>query len=222
MGWDARVPATAGPQSSSRSAALLWRVTKVLLLAALVPLVPFAIIGELPGDRFLLARGGDAFWFGLVGAGVLACDVLLPIPSSIVATLLGARLGLAWGFAWGVLGLSAGHALGYGIGRLVPARATAELPALSTFPLVLLTRPVPVLAEAAAIGAGALRVPFARFALPMLLGNTVYAGAMAANGALLLPDDLVGIGVIAPLAIPVIGWIAFHLVHSRRAPRHGS
>ena len=204
--------------SSTSPRALLWRVTKVLLLAALVPLVPFAIIGELPGDRFLIARGGDAFWFGLAGAAVLALDVLLPIPSSIVATLLGARLGLAWGFACGLLGLCVGHVIGYGIGRLVPARAPAELPALSTFPLVLLTRPVPVLAEAVAISAGALRVPFARFALPMVLGDAVYAGMLAANGALLLPDDLVGIGVIAPLAIPVIGWIAFRFARSRATP----
>jgi membrane protein DedA with SNARE-associated domain len=100
----------------------------------------------------------------------------------------------------------------------VPARARDELPALSTFPLVLLTRPVPVLAEAVAIGAGALRVPFARFALPMVLGNALYAGVMAANGAALLPDDLVGLGLIAPLAVPVIGWLAFY-IWQRRSER---
>jgi len=204
MGWDARVSRARSPWP------LVWRVSKVLLLAALVPLVPFAIIGELPGDRFLLARGQSALVFGAVGAGLLALDVLLPIPSSIVAALLGARLGLAWGFACSVLGLCAGHVIGYLAGRLVPERAREELPAISTFPLVLLTRPVPVLAEAVAIGAGALRVPFARFALPMVLGNALYAGVMAANGAALLPDDLVGPGLIAPLALPVIGWLAFY------------
>jgi uncharacterized membrane protein YdjX (TVP38/TMEM64 family) len=209
MGWDARVSRAQSPWPR------VWRVSKVLVLAALVPLVPFAIVGELPGDRFLLARGQNALVFGAVGAGLLALDVLLPIPSSIVAALLGARLGLGWGFACGWLGLCAGHALGYFAGALVPARAREELPALSTFPLVLLTRPVPVLAEAVAIGAGALRVPFARFALPMVLGNALYAGVMAANGAALLPDDLVGLGLIAPLALPVIGWLAFYIWQRR-------
>jgi 3-dehydroquinate synthase len=215
MGSHARVPSESegeGEGEGERSAAgVVWRVSKVLLLAALVPLVPFAIIGELPGDRYLLARGGDALWFGLAGAGLLALDVLLPIPSSIVATLLGARLGLGWGFACALLGLCAGHTLGYCIGVLVPARASqTELPAISTFPLV------PVLAEAVAIGAGALRVPFARFALPMMLGDALYAGVMAANGAALLPDDLVGPGLIAPLALPVIGWLGFQLFRRRR------
>jgi 3-dehydroquinate synthase len=211
MRWDARVSRV----QSQSPWPLVWRVSKVLLLAALVPLVPFAIVGELPGDRFLLARGQSAIVFGAVGAAMLALDVLLPIPSSVVATLLGARLGLAWGFACSLLGLCAGHALGYALGRLVPARARDPLPAISTFPLVLLTRPVPVLAEAVAIGMGALRVPFARFAPPMLLGDALYAGVMAANGAALLPDDLVGPGLIAPLSVPVIGWLAFYFWRRR-------
>lgn len=198
---------TQGRSSSS----VFWRVLRVLLLAALVPLVPFAIIGELPGDRFLLARGQSALVFGLAGAGLLALDVLLPIPSSIVAALLGARLGFGWGFACGLCGLTVGHVIGYWLGVLVPARARDELPAMTTFPLVLLTRPLPVLAEAVAIGAGALRVRFSRFFVPMLLGNTLYAAIMAANGATLLPDRLVGPGLIAPLALPVVGYLAFHV-----------
>jgi 3-dehydroquinate synthase len=210
MRWDARVTRAQSPWP------LVWRVSKVLALAALVPLVPFAIVGELPGDRFLLARGESALVFGAAGAAVLAFDVLLPIPSSIVAALLGARLGLGWGFACSLLGLCVGHALGYALGRLVPARARDQLPAISTFPLVLLTRPVPVLAEAVAIGMGALRVPFARFALPMVLGDALYAGVMAANGAALLPDDLVGPGLIAPLSVPVIGWLGFYLWRRQR------
>lgn len=195
--------------------ALIWRVTKVLLLASLVPLVPFLIIGELPGERWLPGRDQGALPFGAAGAAVLALDIVIPIPSSIVAALLGARLGLGWGFVSALLGLSVGHALGYGIGVLVPARARSELPVLSFFPLVVLTRPVPVLAEAVAIGAGALRVPFARFALPMLLGDALYAGVMAANGALLLPDSLVGPGLILPAIVPVIGWFAFRFFRGK-------
>jgi hypothetical protein len=55
-------------------------VLLVLACAGLVPLVPFAVLGELPGERWLSAQGGDALRFGATGAALLALDVLLPIP----------------------------------------------------------------------------------------------------------------------------------------------
>src|SRR5262245_43537492 len=70
------------------------RALSVRALAVLVPLVPFAAIGELPGERWLLASAGDAARFGATGAALLAADLLLPIPSSVIGALLGGRLGL--------------------------------------------------------------------------------------------------------------------------------
>ena len=88
-----------------RTAARAWtRALYVLALAALVPLVPFAVVGELPGERWLVASSGDALRFGATGALLLAADVLLPIPSSVIGALLGGRLGFAGGFAFGFLG----------------------------------------------------------------------------------------------------------------------
>lgn len=191
------------------------RALYVLALAALVPLVPFAVIGELPGERWLVAAGGDALRFGATGALLLAGDVLLPIPSSVIGALLGGRLGFWAGFGFGLLGLCAGHAIGYGLGRLAPARFTSDLPSAPSNSLVLLSRPVPVLAEAVAIAAGATRMPFARYAAAAALGNAAYAGALAANGAALLPDGLAGPGLILPLALPVIAYAVY------RARRRG-
>ena len=59
------------------------RLTVVILLAILIPIVPFALIGELPGERWLSATDEDALLFAITGGGLLAADVLLPIPSSI-------------------------------------------------------------------------------------------------------------------------------------------
>ena len=189
------------------------RALYVLALAALVPLVPFAVIGELPGERWLVATSHDALRFGATGALLLAGDVLLPIPSSVIGALLGGRLGFWSGFAFGLLGLCAGHAVGYGLGRLAPARFTSDLPTAPSISLVLLSRPVPVLAEAVAIAAGATRMSFARYAAAAGIGNAAYAGALAANGAALLPDGLAGPGLILPLALPVI---AYALYRARR------
>jgi membrane protein YqaA with SNARE-associated domain len=185
------------------------RALYVLALAALVPLVPFAVIGELPGERWLVASSGDALSFGATGAMLLAGDVLLPIPSSVIGALLGGRLGFIGGFAFAFLGLCAGHAIGYGLGRLAPERYTSELPSAPSISLVLLSRPVPVLAEAVAIAAGVTRMPPGRYATAIALGNAAYAGALAANGAALLPDGLAGPGLILPLALPVIAYAIY-------------
>jgi len=183
------------------------RALVVLLAAVLVRLVPFVLIGELPGERWLSHAGGDALGFGAAGAGLLALDVLLPIPSSIVGALLGGRLGFAAGFAWTLAGLCAGHALGYALGRLVPQRFASELPAAPSLALVFLSRPVPVLAEAVAIAAGVERMPLRWFLASAALGNSVYAGAMAANGAALLPQGLAGPGLILPMSVPVAAYV---------------
>jgi membrane protein YqaA with SNARE-associated domain len=207
------------------------RVLWVLLAAALVPLVPFAVIGELPGERWLQAAGAGALAFGAAGAGLLALDVLLPIPSSVVGALLGGRLGFAAGFACAFIGLCVGHTVGYALGRLVPTKWAApraavasdpsptpsgELERAPTLAVVFLSRPVPVLAEAVAITAGAARMRLRHFLASAALGNAVYAGALAANGAALLPQGLAGPGLILPMSLPVVAYALWRALARRR------
>lgn len=179
------------------------------MLAALVPLIPFAVIGELPGERWLSASGDSALRFGATGAGLLAIDVLLPIPSSLIGALLGGRLGFGAGFAWGFAGLCLGNLVGYGLGRLMPARFASEVPEAPALSLVFLSRPVPVLAEAVAITAGAERMPLAHFLAVAALGNACYAGSLAGNGAALMPEGLAGPGLALPMALPVVAFLAW-------------
>ncbi|MGD8861862.1 MAG: hypothetical protein PVI30_17765 [Myxococcales bacterium] len=192
------------------------RLALVLIVAVLVPIVPFAIIGELPGERWLQASGDSALRFGLTGAALLSIDVLLPIPSSIVGSLLGGRLGFAAGFAWGFAGLCLGNLIGYGLGRLLPERFTTDLPEAPALSVIFLSRPVPVLAEAAALAAGAERTPLLHFLTAAALGNACYAGAMAANGAALMPGGLAGPGIVLPMLVPVGGWLVWRWARRRR------
>ena len=185
------------------------RALVVLACALLIPILPFAVIGELPGERWLNAAGADQLGFGLTGAALLTLDVLLPIPSSIIGALLGGRLGFGAGFMWSFFGLVLGHAVGYALGRLVPQRWSSQLPAAPSWIAVLLSRPVPVFAEALAIAAGAERMPLAAFASSVALGDAIYAGALAANGASLLPDGLWGLGLAGPMLVPVLGYVLF-------------
>lgn len=194
------------------------RALLILVCALLVPIIPFVIIGEMPGERWLLAAGDDALRFGVTGAVLLTLDVLLPIPSSIVGALLGGRLGFGAGFAWGFLGLTIGHLIGYALGRLVPERWASPLPEAPTLAAVFLSRPVPVFAEAVALAAGAERMPLVPFAISAALGDAVYAAAMAGNGAALLPEGLAGPGLIAPMLLPVVGYFAWRKLRAS-APR---
>lgn len=183
-----------------------YRQFLAIIVALLVPILPFAIIGEMPGEKWLSATDENAWLFGLTGGGLLVGDILLPLPSSIIGTLLGARLGLAPGFAIALAGLTAGHAAGYFLGRLALRRVGADLPEVPTLLIVFLSRPVPVLAEAVAIAAGASRMPFAHYLGVAFAGNVIYAAVLAANGAMLLPDALLGPGLFIPMLLPVIAW----------------
>ncbi len=185
------------------------RTLKILLLIAIVltiPIVPFVVIGELPGERWLSATDGSALAFAFTGGGLLTLDVLLPIPSSIVIALMGGRLGFyaGWFSAW--LGLTAGNLLGYGIGRLWPQKMSPDFPESPTLMLLILSRPVPILAEAMAITAGATRTPVMHTAAACATGNAVYTGILAADGAALLAAGWTGPGIILPLLVPVAGW----------------
>lgn len=194
------------------------RALAVLMCALLVPIVPFLLIGELPGERWLNSAGGDSVRFGITGAGMLALDLLLPIPSSIVGALMGGRLGFVFGGMWCFLGLFTGHIVGYLLGRLTPARWVSREVGKSSASWIalLLSRPIPVFAEALALAAGAERMPLSAFVSSVAIGDAIYAAALAADGAALLPDGSWGVGLIFPMLLPVVGYLAWRkLSHAR-------
>jgi uncharacterized membrane protein YdjX (TVP38/TMEM64 family) len=180
--------------------------------------VPFVVIGELPGERWLSATDDHALGFALAGAGLLAADVVLPIPSSLVGTMLGARLGAGAGFAASFLGLMAGQTAAYCAARWLMRRRRGTLPAAPTLAAVFLSRPVPVLAEAVAIAAGAARVSWPEFLLACGAGNLIYAGALAINGAELVPGDLLGPGLVLPMLLPLAAWLVWRAARRRSRP----
>ena len=191
------------------------RLTLVILLAILIPIVPFVVIGELPGERWLSATDEHALLFGLTGMGLLASDVLLPIPSSIVGTMLGARLGFLPGWAWCWAGLVLGNSVGYLTGRLLLARFAPDIPQTPTLFILFASRPVPVLAEALTFTAGAEKMRFLPFLWVSIAGNGIYSLALSGNGAALLPDAITGPGLILPMLLPVAAWLLWRWLEKR-------
>ena len=188
-----------------------------------VALVPAAVAALLKLNQEVLVQAGAGVESGYADqqyrekgarivesrADVFAADIVLPIPSSIVGTMLGARLGFWPGLLAIVAGTMTGQGLAYAVSRWLLRRKEPGLPTAPSLIALFLSRPVPVLAEAMAFAAGAARVDFPQFLLVAGAGNLLYAGALAANGAALLPGSLLGPGLILPMLVPVAAWLAW-------------
>jgi uncharacterized membrane protein YdjX (TVP38/TMEM64 family) len=205
-----------------------------LVLAA--PVVPFLLVGDRLESWFTAMfdppPSATALWWMV--AGVMASDVLLPVPSSMVSTLAGAQLGIVGGTSASWIGMTAGAMLAFGLARrfgrslalrLVAAEDLDRLDrlALRLGPgLIVLTRAVPVLAEASVLLLGINQLAWRRFLPALLASNLGIALAYAAFGDLAgehawLPLAL-GISLAAPLALLALArwWLA------RRAHAHRS
>lgn len=209
------------------------RATRLLLIVTLaavaVPLVPLVLFGtrldrivagwlDPPPSRPVLA---------LLETGVLAADLLLPVPSSVVATVGGARLGVVLGSLCAWTGMTLGATAGWWIGRRAGTAALGSLDAPDRDAilrggtrlgplLVLLTRPLPLLAEAAALAAGGAGMPFATFLAAAAAGNAVIAVAWSALGAAGRDDDALPIAMLVALVVPVA--LVWGVVRLRRGP----
>jgi membrane protein DedA with SNARE-associated domain len=203
------------------------RLLVLLTLAALaVPLVPFLLFGTRL-DRLV------ADWFdprpapavlALLEVGVLAADILLPVPSSMVATLGGAELGIALGTLCAFLGMTAGSLAGWWLGRRTAGRALKRIRPEDRAAvareerrlgplLVVVTRPLPLIAEAVALFAGAAGMPLGRFLAAAAGGNLAIAFAWSLAGAVGREAEALQWVLWASLAVPA----AFALVAVRPA-----
>ena len=195
-----------------RTARLLLSLT---LGAIAVPLVPWLVWGARLDHAV-------AAWFepppppavlAAAEIGVLAADILLPVPSSLVATLGGASLGVVAGTACGWLGMTLGSLAGWLLGRIAgasrragidPSARSAIAAQAGRFGLlaVVLTRPLPILAEATAILAGAAGMPWRAFLAAAAPANLAIAFAWSLAGALGREADSLQWVAVAALAVP--------------------
>jgi membrane protein DedA with SNARE-associated domain len=163
-----------------------WLLLAAGLLAFI--LVPFALWED--AFHAFAASQRSAFWIG----ALLAADVVLPVPSSLLSTAAGALLGFPLGALVSTIGMTAASATGYWLGASLGHRAArwaGSEPLNQARALcarygdwaIPMSRPVPVLAEAAAIVAGMIRLPWRRFLLLSALANLGISLAYAAVGA---------------------------------------
>jgi len=181
----------------------------IIGISLIIPIIPFILIGELPGEKWLSNVDDNSFVFGLIGAGLLASDIILPIPSTIIGTMLGGRLDFFAGFIWSWCGLIVGNLIGYYMGKLFLQRSVEAIPESPTLLLLAISRPIPILAEAVTFAAGASEVRFNHFLYISVFSNAVFAAVLAKNGATLDSDNIFGVGLLIPILLPGLGWIAW-------------
>jgi uncharacterized membrane protein YdjX (TVP38/TMEM64 family) len=154
-------------------------------------------------------------------AGLLAADIVLPVPSSLVMLLSGAAFGVWWGALVALVGSIGGEWLGFEIarryGRPAAARLVgdAEIDRLSRIfathgaAAVIVTRALPVVMETTSVVAGLSRMRRLRFLVSSLVGTApivviyAWAGAASRDTGSLVP------AVVIALAMSGLGWILY-------------
>ena len=200
------------PRGSWRILRRYWMLAASVFAAFAIVFVVVSALGvpvfEDPSTGIAAAGGLSA----LLVFGLLAGDVLLPVPASLVMVASGALFGPVAGTLLSLAGGVAGTAVAFAIGRsgsplleriVGPAeRAAADrLLARHGALAMLITRPVPLLAETTALLAGASPLPWPRAMMAAALGMLPAAAAYALAGTL-----AVGFPAVAAIFVGVIAF----------------
>jgi uncharacterized membrane protein YdjX (TVP38/TMEM64 family) len=196
-------------------------MVKPLLLVAVVlilPLLALLIWGESFAavlQRWQESPPSDQVLAAAVVA-ILASDVFLPVPSGPVSTMAGSQLGFVWGTLASTMGMTIGAVVAFGLarrwGRPLAERYSspeqvAELEAACGEHgpwMVILTRPLPILAEACALLVGALQMRWQAFLPTVAVSNLLIAATYSALGQQAAEYGWLPMAVCASVALPLL------------------
>jgi len=210
--------------------ALRWVLVGALI--SIVILVPFVLLDREVTSWSLrwMAAEARGSWMVAAVLTLLAADIVLPVPSSLVSTAAGASLGFMLGAVTSTAGMTLCSELGYLlgrwmglpiVGRIVPKEAldiaSDRLGGRATGALVIM-RAVPVLAEASVVMAGVLRVNPTRFLVTTLFANIGISIAYCAVGALAFEVNSFIPAFAGAIAVPGVTFAAIRWYHGR--PHH--
>jgi uncharacterized membrane protein YdjX (TVP38/TMEM64 family) len=216
-----RAEPTVSAARAARAATRRDYVRAWLWLAAIVVvvvLVPFVLLEGIINDaidRYIAsAPSTAALAFAVII--LLALDIVLPIPSSVVATTAGAALGFWPGIFASVTGMTICCQLGYGLGR-VGGRAAVRrfvddrvLDDITTRMrerghwVLGASRAVPVLAEGSVLVAGLARMKLARFTIITSLANVGVSCVYCALGARAIETRSPLLAIAGAIGVPAL------------------
>ncbi len=200
------------------SAKRFRRLLLLLALVLLVPILPFLLVEEplQRGTAYLVEHPPSSqivFWTVI---GLLGTDVLLPVPSSLVSTLAGSQLpvGVAVLASW--IGMNLGAAFGFVLARQLgrplaerwsspgDLRQTEDLCQRYGSFFLVLTRALPILAEAAVLLVGLHRMSWRQFLPPIILSNLGIAVAYSLLGSYSADHHWLPAALAISVALPLL------------------
>ncbi len=189
-----------------------------MCVVLLVPVIPFLFFGG-QLDHWLRGLADDppspAATFALV-VGLLATDILLPIPSSVISTMSGWQLGWLVGTLATWVGMNLGAVIGFALARrfgrplalwfsrgedLERMRHVSDQYGPS---VLVLTRAMPVFAEASVLIAGIHRLSWRRFVPAVALSNLGIAIGYSALGDYAERHQWLPLALGVAIAVPVL------------------
>lgn len=192
------------------------RAAVLLSVFLAIPIVPFLMLGEAFETQVTeWVKQQHELQLAIV-AGLLASDIFLPVPSSAVITYAGGVIGfwMATLISW--IGLTVGACLGFGLAKSLGkpfARRFAEPEDLDRVervaerfgPAVLLvTRPLPILAEACVLLMGTTQLSWRRFLVPVVVSNLGLSLVYALCGAGFEDQKTLIVAAVASGTLPLL------------------
>jgi uncharacterized membrane protein YdjX (TVP38/TMEM64 family) len=189
-----------------------------MCVVLLVPVIPFLFFGGAL-ENWLRGVSEDPPSVAASAAlviGLLATDILLPIPSSVISTMSGWQLGWWRGTLATWIGMTLGAVIGFALARrwgqpfalwfsrgedLERMREVSDR--YGPYVLVL-TRAMPVLAEASVLIAGIHRLSWRRFVPAVVLSNLGIAIAYSAFGDYAERHQWLPLALGVSIAVPVL------------------
>ncbi len=190
----------------------------LMCLVLLIPILPFLLFGaELESwiETWTESEVSRETTAALV-VGILATDILLPVPSSVVSTWGGQALGTVAGTLSSWVGMTTGAVIGFALARLLGYRFAKrfskpeELERVVRLcqrwgPITLvLARGVPVFAEASVLLMGVHKLRWHRFIWPVVLSNFGIALAYSAFGDIAQRQGWLALTLAVAMGLPII------------------
>ncbi len=153
--------------------------------------------------------------------GLLAADLFLPIPSSLIMVLSGAAFGVVWGSILSLVGSVGGEWLGFELVRRYGRSASArfvdddEFERLSRVfdrhgaAAVVVTRALPVVMETLSVVAGLSAMTRRTFLVASLLGTLPVVVVYAYAGAVSKATGSLAPAIVMLIAVAGFGWVIY-------------
>ena len=148
--------------------------------------------------------------------GLLATDIFLPIPSSLVSTLAGGLLPIWSALIASWIGLNVGAIVGFGLGRAFGRPLAIRLSSTETLEqmdrvgqrygpaLLVFTRALPILAEATVLLMSLNQLTWKRFLPPVVLSNLGIAIAYSCMGKYAAEHEFLAVAMAISGALPLL------------------